>query len=106
MRIIKYLKFFTLPALLVAVVITGFSLKKDHLVNESGADLEKLEGVSEFYYKPEGDSRTWHVLNTYTSELSENAPEYNNSEYLFTSDSVTVINNYVGINRSDFIANK
>ena len=76
----KYLKLFTLPALLLGVLITGFSLKKSHAVNENGADLEQLEGVSEFYYKPEGDPRTWHVTNTYTSELSEDAPEYNNSE--------------------------
>jgi hypothetical protein len=106
MRIIKHLEFLTLPALILAVLITGLTLKKSHIVNEPKADLEQLEGVSEFYFKPEGDSRTWHVSNTYTSELSENAPEYNNSVYLFTSDLVTVTNNYVGINRSDFIANK
>jgi hypothetical protein len=104
--ITKYLNLITLPALLLAVIITGFSVKKNTEDSKYKGDIRQLEGASEFYYKPEGDNRTWHVLNTYSSQFSENAPEYNVSEYLFTSDSVTVKNNYVGIDRSDFIANK
>lgn len=106
MKIMKYIKLLTIPALLLAVIITGFSVKNSTTKGQDKGDIRQLEGVSEFYFKPEGDTRTWHVLNTYSSQFSEDAPEYNMSEYLFTSDSVTVKNNYVGINRSDFIANK
>ena len=66
-------------------------IPKDRTIMETSG-----EGTSEFYYKPENDTRVWHVLNTY-SQFSKHAPEYNFSEYLFTSDSVIVKNHYVGI---------
>ena len=105
MTIMKYIKLLALPALLLAVIITGFSVKKQS-GSQYGPDLEQLEGVSEFYYKSKDDSRIWHVINKYSSEISGNAPEYNNSSYLFTSDSVMVINEYVGVISTDFIADK
>ncbi len=104
MKITKYLKLITFPALLLTAIITGFSVKKNAADSKYKSDIQQLEGTSEFFYKPEGDTRVWHVLNTYSSQFSKDAPEYNVSEYLFTSDSVTVKNNYVGIDRSDFIA--
>lgn len=103
MKIIKYLKLISLPVLLLVLIITGFSVKKNFDDNKYESDIRQLEGTSEFFYKPEGDERVWHVINTY-SRFSKESPEYNSSEYLFTSDSVTVKNHYVGTNKSEFIA--
>ena len=106
MKITKYLKHITFPVILLAVIITQFSLNKNTGDRKHKSDIRHLKGTSEFFYKPEGDTRVWHVLNTYSSQFTKDAPEYNVSEYLFTSDSVTVRNHYVGIDRSDFIAIK
>ena len=105
MKITKYLKHITFPVILLAVITTGFLVKNAADIRYK-SDIQQLEGTSEFFYKPEGDTRVWHVLNTYSSQFSKDAPEYNVSEYLFTHDSVTVKNHYVGINRSDFNAIK
>ena len=104
MKIIKYLKLITFPALLLALIITGFSVKKNSEDSNYKRDIEQLEGTSEFFYRTAGDTRVWHVINTYTSQFLKDTLEYNISEYLFTSDSVTVKNQYVGIDRSDFFA--
>lgn len=103
MKITKYLTLITFPALLLAVLIIGFSVKENAEDSKYKSDIRQLKGTSEFFYKIEGDTRVWHVLNTYSSQFSKDAPEYNVSEYLFTSDSVIVKNNFVGIDRSEFI---
>ena len=101
------MKTIVITAAILLIMITGFSLKsKNEVKDPFKADIEHLEGRSEFFFKPENDSRTWHVINVYSSEISGDVPEYNNSTYVFTSDSVTVINEYVGVNSTDFIANK
>ena len=93
MRIIKYLKFMALPSIILVVLITGFSLKKSDssLEKQHVADLEQVKGMSEFYYKPAGDTRIWHVVNKYGMDTN-GKNVMNNSTYTFTADSVTVIN--------------
>lgn len=111
MKNTKHLKLFILPLLLLAVTVTAFSLKNqenkswNQPVSACITELENFEGTSEFFYKA-GDERTWHVINRYSSGLSQDFPACNNSEYVFTSDTVTVINDYVGISRDEFISNK
>jgi len=95
MRITKYLKLLALPSILLAVLITGFSLKKSDssiLNREPVADLEQAEGISEFYFKPAGDDRLWHVINKYGCTNSDCERTLNNSSYTFTADSVLVVN--------------
>ena len=99
MKIVKYLKLMTLPSVLLAVLITGFSQKQ----NDSGsveiqpeAELNQVEGLSSFYYKPAGDSRLWHVVNKYGKD-SIGKYEINNSTYTFTADSVTVVNEIASV---------
>jgi hypothetical protein len=56
-----------------------------------------LTGTAEFYIKPEGDSRTWHIINRYLSPSDYGNKEYNNAEYVFSRDSVTVLNEFIEI---------
>ncbi|MBV6478241.1 MAG: hypothetical protein HGGPFJEG_00991 [Ignavibacteria bacterium] len=102
MKIKKYLRLITFCAFLFAILLTGYSLKNKSPESSNKGDITQLEGSSEIFYKPEGDLRVWHILNTYSSQFTNDAPEYNVYEYLFTSDTVTVTNHYVGIDRSDF----
>lgn len=112
MKNLKHLKLFMLSSILLAVIVTGVALKNQEVTNVNKQALleipvkESLRGTSEFFYKPEGDSRTWHIINKYSSGLSENSKMHNNSEYTFTNECVTVENNYVGINNYELIANK
>jgi hypothetical protein len=95
MRITKYLKLLALPSILLALLITGFSLKKSDsrsLYIQSIADSEQVEGISEFYFKPAGDERLWHIINKYGCTNSNGERTLNNSSYTFTSDSVLVVN--------------
>lgn len=94
MKIVKYLKLMILPSILLAVIITGFTLKKSDnssFEKQPAAELKQVEFLSSFYYKPAGDTRMWHVINKYGSD-SNGIYEMNNSAYTFTADSVTVIN--------------
>lgn len=59
--------------------------------------VEGLNGKTEFYFVPSGDSRLWHVINKYNTVSSNDGPGYNMSSYTFSSDSVYVINEYVGM---------
>lgn len=59
--------------------------------------LESFSGQSEFYYKPAGDTRIWHVINKYSDFNSGNSDCYNMSDYTFNSDSVFVVNRYAGV---------
>lgn len=99
MKIFKYIKIIALPLILIAVLVTGFSINNtestihgklsgDELKTEN---LNPVESVSSYQYKPEGDSRIWRVTNKYGMD-SNGKFEINNSEYTFTADSVTVIN--------------
>lgn len=92
----------------IAFVLTGIlcGCSNSSLIDEqehasgagtTGNRIESLNGTSEFYFKPSGDRRTWHVVNRYTSSGDNENPGYNMSEYTFTSDSVSVVNNYIGI---------
>lgn len=94
MKIVKYLKLMILPSILLAVIITGFTLKKSDnssFEKQPAAELKQVEFLSSFYYKPAGDTRLWHVINKYGSD-SNGIYVMNNSAYTFTADSVTVIN--------------
>lgn len=112
MKILKNFKLLVLSYILIAVIVTGVALNKQKNIdvnNCASVEIqvkESFSGTSEFFYKPEDDSRTWHVVNKYSSGLSKTSPEYNYSEYTFTNESVTVENNFVGVNTNDFIANK
>jgi hypothetical protein len=56
------------------------------MMTETG---ETMKGTAEFYFSPQDENRTWHVINIYNPASSEGI---NNSEYTFSADSVTVIN--------------
>jgi len=56
--------------------------------------LESFNGQSEFYYKPAGEKRVWHVVNVYSEFNPLNDNFHNMSYYEFNSDSVLVINQY------------
>lgn len=99
MKIVKYLKLMILPSILLAVIITGFTLKKSDnssFEKHPAAELKQVEFLSSFYYKPAGDTRLWHVINKYGSD-SNGIFEINNSAYTFTADSVTVINEIASV---------
>ncbi len=99
MKIVKYVKLVILASIVIAALITGFSLKKSEnnsLERKSVVDLEQVEGISAFYYKPSGDSRIWHVVNKYGMG-SNGKYVMNNSDYTFTADSVTVINEIASV---------
>jgi hypothetical protein len=112
MKILKNLKLIIFPSIFVAVLIMGLTLKnqqvtdKNQLVIYVNPGKQNLEGSSEFFYTPEGDSRLWHVKNLYSSGNSGNSGLSNNSEYIFTKDYVEVVNNYVGVSSVEFFANK
>jgi len=59
--------------------------------------FESLTGTTEFYFRPAGDNRIWHVVNKYNPIGSNEGPDYNVSSYTFTSDSVYVINEFAGV---------
>lgn len=99
MKLVKYLKLMALPSILLAVLITGFSLKKienSRFGKEPAANLEEMEGISAFYYKPAGDTRIWHVVNKYGKDSNKKF-SMNNSTYTFTADSVTVVNEIASV---------
>lgn len=98
MKLIKYVKLMALPSILLAVIVTGFSLNNNNrsAQKHQAVDLEQLEGISAFYYKPAGDTRLWHVVNKYGGD-SIGMYEINNSTYTFTADSVTVINEIASV---------
>lgn len=99
MKIVKYLKLMILPSILLAVIITGFTLKKSDnssFEKQPAAELKQVEFLSSFYYKPAGDTRLWHVINKYGND-SNGIYEMNNSAYSFTADSVTVINEIASV---------
>jgi len=56
-----------------------------------------LSGKTEFSFVPSDDNRVWHVINKYSPVSSGDGPGYNMSSYTFSSDSVIVINEYVGL---------
>src|SRR4030095_2420221 len=64
----------------------------EKLISYELTEKASLEGSSEFYLKPAGDEKLWHVINTYTSDTGED--QCNNSNYLFSGDSVLVVNKY------------
>lgn len=105
MRTTKLFKIFTITAILLVVVLTCFKLasaakepvitSKQHSI--SLAEEQSFKGTSEFYFKPAGDERLWHVLNLYSSKPLDDSDCYNNSIYTFSQDYVEVINNYLVI---------
>lgn len=99
MRLVKYLKLMALPSILLAVLITGFSLKRSEnssFEKQPATSLEEVKGISAFYYRPAGDSRIWHIVNKYGMDQNGKY-EMNNSTYTFTSDSVTVVNEIASV---------
>ena len=99
----KHFKNLTIMAVLLAIVVTCFkiaSASKETKDNENKLSLrlseqESLTGNSEFFFKRAGDDRTWHVINRYSSLPFNDSSFCNNSNYLFTKDSVTMINEYL-----------
>ncbi|MCI0450362.1 MAG: hypothetical protein L0Y79_11375 [Chlorobi bacterium] len=59
------------------------------------AEFENFDGSSEFFLKPAGDQRMWHISNKYVIADSDSGFDCNNSEYLFTADSVRVRNTII-----------
>jgi hypothetical protein len=55
-------------------------------------------GITEHYFIPEDENgRTWHIVNEFYPDGSAECPGYNNAEYTFSNDSVSVIVKYSGI---------
>jgi hypothetical protein len=93
---------FIVVLLVFACIITIYSFKITvaGTGNTKKVMIQKLEshrGQSEYYYKPAGDTRLWHLINKYSEFDSENGECHNMSCYTFSSDSVVVINQYNGI---------
>jgi hypothetical protein len=110
----KKLKLLIFSAMALAVTVTVLLLnhdnnaqilKKQDYLPQIGVNNE-FSGQTEFTYKPDGNNRVWHVINTYSSSFADNPMLCNNSEYTFTKDSVTVYNTYAGISKEEFFANK
>jgi hypothetical protein len=99
MRRINHQKAITITAFLLAVVVICLSLtaskrakSTEKFISSELTEKASLKGSSEFYLKPAGDERLWHVINTYTSNTGED--QCNNSSYLFSGDTVLVVNKY------------
>lgn len=95
-------------ALVSFVSIFSFSIitkpvNAENSIRETNHKLECFIGQSEFYYKPAGDTRLWRVINTYYELDSDNNDCHNMSYYEFYSDSVLVINQYVGVPAQDLL---
>lgn len=103
MKITEFIKHNWFPVLLSAVIVTGFLTKENPAFNKLQSSL-KPDSISEIFYRPEGDTRVWHVINTYTSPLIKDTTGFKVSEYLFTADTVTVKNRFTGIDLSDLFA--
>jgi hypothetical protein len=95
--------------MLLLVFITAFAWEE--WIEETAGSGEKspirietLSGSSEFYFIPAGDNRIWHVVNKYNSP--DLKTEYNLSDYRFSADSVSVVNEiaYTG-EYSNFLEN-
>lgn len=92
---------------LLVMLLTGFGWKgwiKEAAIYEVFdnedlfiTELHTLSGTSEYYYKPAGESRLWHVVNKYNCSDSATYNSCNNSSYTFTADSVYVVNEYVSV---------
>lgn len=91
-------------ALIFSGILTGWRYGESEGYKNAADDLgetlpriEVLNGTTEFYFVPVDDNRLWHVINKYNTESSNDGPCYNMSSYTFSSDSVCVINEYVGL---------
>jgi hypothetical protein len=103
-------KILALTAVLFTVLMVSFvkiASANQAKIAEDSISLELSEhesfiGNSEFYLKPAGDDRIWHVINSYISSGSSDDSEgMNNSCYIFSNDSVLVINKYVVDSEND-----
>src|SRR5689334_16035292 len=102
---LQTLKGLAITVILAVCIITGFSRSSITPGRENSGNAgvipqprpETITGTTEFYFRPVDDSRIWHVVNRYISPDSEDQPEFNTSEYNFSSDSVTVLNEFIGV---------
>ena len=62
---------------------------------------EALNGIADFYIKPAGDSRIWHIINKYPGLNQTGGNSSNMSYYTFTSDSVLVVNEYAEMPKAE-----
>ena len=92
-------------AMVIFLFILGFvvigSLRIEPIAGKSAKVqvqmMERFSGHSEYYYKPAGDTRIWHVVNIYSELKPMNDNNQNMSFYKFNSDSVLVINQFAVI---------
>jgi hypothetical protein len=87
-----------------ALLLTGFGWSgwiKDAAGNGEESRIESFSGNSEYYIRPAGDDRLWHVINKYGSRDSGRECSLNNSTYTFTADSVTVVNEIASVPELD-----
>ena len=76
---------------------TATTPKNDSFASEPLPVIETFNGTAEYYFKPAGDYRLWHVINKYGQSQLNDGPGYNMSSYTFSSDSVTVINEFTDV---------
>ncbi|HEY3250879.1 MAG TPA: hypothetical protein VGK25_07145 [Ignavibacteria bacterium] len=103
MRTVKNFKILTITLAMIVIVAAGFKIvSASKRVTRNGEPVSfqlsengSFKGSSEFYFKPEGDKRLWHVVNMYSSKPLNDSDYFNNSIYTFSQDSVEVINSYL-----------
>jgi hypothetical protein len=103
MKITKLNLAFAAVLITGALLLTGFGWSgwiKDAAGNCEESRIESFSGTSEYYLKPAGDNRLWHVINKYGCKDSGEC-SLNNSTYIFTADSVTVVNEIASVPELD-----
>jgi hypothetical protein len=105
----KFPKALIVPAILIAVFVTGWQMNSTLQRSSCGKEVNILQPVcatgsgvtSETIFKSDEDDRVWKISNRYSTEVSNDTLMCNNSEYLFTQDSVIVVNEFIGVSRTD-----
>lgn len=94
--------------LAVAVLLSGIITIGSFSIAETGPETQGiskasypmfkyLNGTIEFNLVPPGDNRVWHIVNKFNVLDPGEGQGCNMAEYIFTSDSVFVVNKYAGV---------
>jgi hypothetical protein len=105
----KFPKALIVPAIIITVFVTGWQMNSTLQRSSGGKEVNILQPVcatgsgvtSETIFKSDEDNRVWKISNRYSTEVSNDTLMCNNSEYHFTRDSVIVVNEFIGVSRTD-----
>src|SRR5258706_14548662 len=101
MKKTKIIKTLIIPVIICASVLFGWKINKaaqnniEFSICTVEASMENFNGSSEFFFRPIGDTKSWHIINRYVSQNENDTLECNNSDYLFSKDLVQVVNDIV-----------